>query len=73
MAQGSGEEMSASICRRCFALFRDGQRVSFVGSAAYHIIKSSVHYAIDPKTMDIDDDTLVHSSQEDCEYDDTEN
>jgi hypothetical protein len=62
--------MSSSICRRCFSLFKDGERISFVGSANYKILKSSIHYALDRASMEIDPETLVHASQEDCTFED---
>lgn len=60
--------MSASICKRCFNLLKEGDRVSVVMTATYHVLKSDIAYALDKYDMVADPDTLVHADSQGCEY-----
>ncbi len=59
--------MSASLCRRCFGLLKDGDKVSVVVTSTYHTLKSEVAYALDKADMVADPETLVHASYEGCD------
>ena len=60
-----------NYCRNCFSPLLEGQRVSVVATATYHVLKSKIAYALDKHDMDCDPDTLVHANQEeDCKYGD---
>lgn len=58
-----------NVCRRCFSPLREGQLACVVVTATYHILKSSVAYALDKTDMNADPDTLVHGKPEECVYD----
>lgn len=51
-------------CAKCDRLIKDGDRVTVEVSATYHILKSTIAYALDKADMAADADTLRH---EDCE------
>lgn len=55
-------------CRRCFSLFREGERVCFIGEASFHVLKSAVHYALDKADMTVDSESLVHADGGCCRY-----
>jgi len=59
-----------NLCRRCYSPLKEGQRVSVVATASYHVLKSKIAYALDKGDMECDPDTLVHALEEDCQYDD---
>jgi len=56
------------LCKRCFSLFKEGQRAAFVGEATYHVLKSRVHFALDREDMIVDPESLVHADGGDCKY-----
>ncbi len=53
-------------CADCQRPILDGERISFVGNATYHVIDSLIAYAIDKHDLEIDPDSICHS---DCEED----
>lgn len=57
-----------NYCRRCFSDLKEGQRVSVVMSATYHMLKSRIAYALDKTDMEADAETIVHAKEEDCVY-----
>lgn len=50
-------------CCICNHLIMDGQRVCVMVTATYHILKSTISYALDKNDMEADPSTLCH---EDC-------
>ena len=47
---------------------KEGQLACVLVTATYHILKSSVAYALDKSDMWADPESLVHAVPEDCIY-----
>jgi hypothetical protein len=53
-------------CCICHHLIQEGQRVNVMVQATYHILKSSVAYALDKTDLTADASSLHHANKEDC-------
>lgn len=50
------------LCHKCDRLLREGDRVKVQVEAEYHILKSSVAFALDKHSLEADSSTLEHVS-----------
>ncbi len=50
------------LCNKCNKLLKEGDTVTVKVTATYHILKSSVAYALDRHGMEADAETLCHLS-----------
>jgi hypothetical protein len=48
------------LCRRCDRLIKDGERVSVKVESTYHVLKSSIAFALDKHDLEASSDTLEH-------------
>lgn len=48
------------VCSKCNKLLKEGDKVSVTVESIYHILKSSVAYALDKAALEADSDTLRH-------------
>jgi hypothetical protein len=55
-------------CKRCFSPIREGERVSVLVEATYHILKSKIAYALDKEDLVADPESLVHAQGSECHY-----
>lgn len=49
-------------CAICNHLIQDGDRVGVWVTATYHVLKSTVAYALDKTDMEADSSSLIHES-----------
>jgi hypothetical protein len=52
------------VCCVCEHLIKDGDRVTVQVTSTYHILKSTVAYALNREDMEADSSTLRHESCE---------
>jgi hypothetical protein len=57
------------LCMKCDKLIKEGDRVTVNVSATYHILKSTVTFALDKMDMEADSNTLRHEACNDKEGD----
>lgn len=54
------------ICCVCKHLIQEGQRVNVEITATYHVLKSSVSYALYKTDIEAHSDTLCHAVAKEC-------
>lgn len=47
-------------CNECEKLIREGERVTVEVTSIYHVLKSSIAYALDKACLEADSSTLRH-------------
>lgn len=50
------------LCSKCDRVIRDGDRVTVEITSVYHLLKSSVAYALDKASLEAHGDTLRHEN-----------
>jgi len=48
------------ICQECEKLIKEGERVTVKVTSVYHVLKSSVAFALDKTSLEADTSTLKH-------------
>jgi len=50
------------LCMKCDRLLKEGDRVTVTVTSVYHVLKSSIAYALDKAYLEADSDTLRHTN-----------
>lgn len=50
------------LCVKCDKLLKEGDRVSVTVTSVYHVLKSSIAYALDKAYLEADSATLRHDN-----------
>lgn len=50
------------LCAKCSKLLREGDRVRVTVTSTYHVLKSTISYALSREDMEADPETLCHET-----------